>query len=510
MPAIARRCSARPARLVSRWKPVPPLGGRAIPVKTALMSASIVTVHPAPARKCSRCSASPPNTSPARSFACWARPTKSTRNSWRVIRPATSRRATKVIHDPEPVAADPVSARHARRDRPCACPVAERQAIMATNTIKQLHTEQDQSVWQDDISRDMLQQGILQQRIDEIGVRGVTSNPTIFQKAISSGTAYDDDIKKLLSQGKTPEQIFQSVAVQDIRDACDLFRPIYDESDGADGFVSIEVLPSLARDAEGTIDNARVLWGAVDRPNLMVKVPGTDEGVAAIETLLTEGININITLLFSLRNYERVAKAYIAALDTRHAQEEPIDRLASVASFFVSRVDTLADKKLDEKAAEADADQDKIASLKGKVAVANAQLAYETFQHLFGSEQFKKLEAAGARVQRPLWASTGTKNPDYSDVLYVKTLIGPRTVNTMPVKTMEAFLDHGVVKRTVDADYAGAHKVADDLASVGISIDEITSQLESDGIDAFIASYDDLLAGVDEKRSALAGATGDA
>ncbi|CAN5814360.1 transaldolase [soil metagenome] len=377
---------------------------------------------------------------------------------------------------------------------------------MATNTIKQLHIEQDQSVWQDDISRDMLQQGILKQRIDEVGIRGVTSNPTIFQKAIASGHAYDEDIKKLLGEGKSPAQIFQSVAVQDIRDACDLFRPIYDESDGGDGFVSIEVLPSLARDTDGTLQNARELWDAVDRPNLMVKVPGTDEGVSAIQTLLTEGVNINITLLFSLDNYERVAVAYIDALEARHEAGQPMDRIASVASFFVSRVDTLADKKLDEKAAEGI----DVASLKGKVAVANAQLAYEKFESLFGSNRFKLLKDAGAMVQRPLWASTGTKNPDYSDVLYVDELIGPHTVNTMPVATIEAFLDHGSVKRTVDAGYAAAHKVADDLAAIGISIADVTHQLEAEGIDAFIASYDDLLDGVEEKRSALAAASGDA
>lgn len=392
----------------------------------------------------------------------------------------------------------------ARTGKSCAGP--KKGIYMATNTIKQLHTEQDQSVWQDDISRDMLQQGILKQRIDEVGIRGVTSNPTIFQKAIASGHAYDEDIKKLLGEGKSSAQIFQSVAVQDIRDACDLFRPIYDESDGGDGFVSIEVLPALARDTDGTLQNARELWDAVDRPNLMVKVPGTDEGVSAIQTLLTEGININITLLFSLDNYERVAVAYIDALQARHDAGQPIDRIASVASFFVSRVDTLADKKLDGKAAEG-AD---VSSLKGKVAVANAQLAYEKFESLFGSDKFKLLKDAGAMVQRPLWASTGTKNPDYSDVLYVEELVGPHTVNTMPVATIEAFLDHGTVKRTVDADYAAAHKVAEDLAALDIPIADITHQLEAEGIDAFIASYDDLLDGVEEKRSALAAASGDA
>ncbi len=373
---------------------------------------------------------------------------------------------------------------------------------MADNTIKQLYSAEGQSVWQDDISRDMLNSGLLQERID-LGVRGVTSNPTIFQKAIASGSAYDEDIVRLLGYDLAVEEVFQTLAVKDIQDACDLFRPLYDESIGADGFVSLEVLPSLARNTQGTLENARILWNAVDRPNLMVKVPGTEEGVPAIEELLFEGININVTLLFSLTNYERVARAYIGALIRRNDDGLPIDRIASVASFFVSRVDTAADKLLDANGtAEA-------AALKGKVAVANAQLAYELFQGLFGSDQWRVLEAAGARVQRPLWASTGTKNKDYSDVLYVDTLIGPDTVNTMPVPTIEAFLDHGTVARTVDQDYEGAHAVVDGLANLDISLEEITATLETEGIDSFVKSFDDLLAGVEGKRQALAQVAGD-
>ncbi|MDQ3539092.1 MAG: transaldolase, partial [Chloroflexota bacterium] len=264
------------------------------------------------------------------------------------------------------------------------------------------------------------------------------------------------------------------------------------------------VLASLARDTEGTLANARALRKAVDRPNLMIKVPGTDEGAAAIQTLLTEGVNVNVTLLFSLDNYKRVAVAYIDALQKRHDDGLPIDRIASVASFFVSRVDTLVDKKLDELAANANGDRSTIESLKGKVAVANAQLAYEIFEKLFTSDRFKKLADAGAKVQRPLWASTGTKNPAYSDILYVETLVGPHTVNTMPVATIEAFLDHGTVKRTVDADYAAAHEVADTLASVGLSILDVTHQLEEEGIATFVKSYDDLLEGVEKKRSDVA------
>ncbi len=370
---------------------------------------------------------------------------------------------------------------------------------MSTNTIKQLLTE-GQSVWQDDISRDMFQSGLLQERIDDVGIRGVTSNPSIFQKAIASGSAYDDDIAHLLGSDMDTASVFQTLAVKDIQDACDLFRPIYDESNGQDGYVSLEVLPSLARDTEGTLENARVLWSAVDRPNLMVKVPGTDQGAPAVEELLFEGLNINVTLLFSLANYERVAKGYISALQRRHDAGLPINRIASVASFFVSRVDTATDELLEQNGSE------EALALRGKVAVANAQLAYEQFQSLFGSEQFQTLATeGGAMVQRPLWASTGTKNPDYNDVLYVETLIGPDTVNTMPVPTIEAFLDHGTVSRTVDKDFAAAHEVADVLASLGISLHEVTTQLEEDGIDTFVKSYDELLAGVESKRSQLAG-----
>ncbi|MGN6031139.1 MAG: transaldolase, partial [Thermomicrobiales bacterium] len=360
------------------------------------------------------------------------------------------------------------------------------------NPIQKLHAEQDQSVWQDDISRALLANGALQQAI-EAGIRGVTSNPSIFQKAIAGSDAYDEDIQAQLGEGKSAAEIFQTVAVKDIQDTCDLFRPIYDESDGTDGFVSIEVLPSLARDTEGTLENARDLWKAVDRPNVMIKVPGTSEGVSAIRTLLTEGVNVNVTLLFSLANYKRVAEAFIEALEERQAKGLPVSGIASVASFFVSRVDTLADKQLDGVIAEGGANADLAASLKGKVAVANAQLAYETFLQLFKGDRFAPLAAAGAQVQRPLWASTGTKNKAYSDVLYVETLIGPETVNTAPVPTIEAFLDHGKVARTVDADLAGAHQVLDDLAKVGLSIDQITSQLEDEGITTFITSYDGLL-----------------
>jgi len=382
---------------------------------------------------------------------------------------------------------------------------------MVDNRIKQLFLNEGQSAWQDDISRDMLNQGSIRTAIEEIGIRGLTSNPTIFEKAIAAGTAYDEEISGLLERDLDAHAIFETVAVRDIQNAADLFRPLYDSSEGGDGFVSIEVSPLAARDPAVTTADARRLWSAVDRPNLMVKIPGTHEAVPVIEQMLTEGININITLLFSVAAYERVARAYIAALAARRAAGQPIDRIASVASFFVSRVDTLVDKLLDEKiAATSDATQKGwLESLKGKAAIANAKIAYQSFERLFSGAEWDSLAAAGADVQRPLWASTSVKNPAFPDTMYVDQLIGPKTVNTMPRPTMNAFLDHGTVERTVDKDLSGAYKTMEDLAAAGIDIDAVTAQLEDEGIATFTKSYDSLLEGVASKRSQLAGAPAD-
>jgi transaldolase len=382
---------------------------------------------------------------------------------------------------------------------------------MASNRIKQLYREQDQSAWQDDISRDMLNEGSIRTAIEEIGIRGLTSNPTIFEKAIAAGTAYDEEISGLLERDLDAHDIFETVAVRDIQGATDLFRPIYDSSEGGDGFVSIEVSPLAARDPAVTAADARRLWSAVDRPNLLVKIPGTVEAVPVIQQMLAEGININITLLFSVAAYERVARAYIAALAARRAAGQPIDRIASVASFFVSRVDTLVDKLLDEKiAATGDPTQKSwLESLKGKAAIANAKIAYQSFEKLFSGAEWDALAAAGAAVQRPLWASTSVKNPAFPDTMYVDELIGPHTVNTMPRPTINAFLDHGAVERTVDKDLSAAYKTMEDLAAAGIDIDAVTAQLEDEGIASFAKSYDSLLAGVASKRSQLAGAPAD-
>jgi transaldolase len=367
-----------------------------------------------------------------------------------------------------------------------------------------------QSIWQDDISRQQLTSGTLERSIEEIGIRGLTSNPTIFEKAIAAGGAYDEQIAGLLREGKSGLALFEAIEVQDIRDACDLFRPLYDATEGGDGFCSIEVSPEAARDADSTREQVRRLWDEVSRPNLMVKIPGTAEGAPVIEEMLEEGKNINITLLFSINSYERVAEAYVAALEKRLEAGKPIDRIASVASFFVSRVDTLVDKKLDERLAGTtnDAERRRLEALKGKVAVANAKLAYEKYQAIFEGARFRPLAERGAKPQRPLWASTSTKNPAYLDLLYVDTLIGPHTVNTMPRPTIEAFIDHGVVARTVDDDLLGAHRIIEELAAAGIDYDAVTRQLEDEGIASFTKSFEQLLAGVEAKKEKVAEVVG--
>jgi transaldolase len=372
------------------------------------------------------------------------------------------------------------------------------------NTIDALLSK-GQSVWQDDLNRAQLTSGELRRSIDEIGIRGLTSNPTIFAKAMSAGTAYDEQITTLLNDGRAAATVFEAIAVQDVRDACDLFRPLYDATDGGDGFVSIEVSPGAARDPSATRVEVERLWKAIDRPNLMVKIPGTAEATPVIEEMLAAGININITLLFSLAAYERVALAYVSALEQRLARGKPIDRVASVASFFVSRVDTLVDALLEEKMATTDDETTRgwLSSLKGKAAIANAKLAYARFQEIFTGPRFASLQEAGARVQRPLWASTSVKNPDYRDVLYVEELIGPHTVNTMPRSTIEAFLDHGVVSGTVDQGVDEARLVVHELAAAGIDVEAVAQQLEEEGIALFTASYEEVLRAIDAKRAAL-------
>lgn len=378
---------------------------------------------------------------------------------------------------------------------------------MSTNGDNPLYQllAQGQSIWLDSIQRQQIRSGELKNLIDTVALRGETSNPSIFEKAITKSGDYDDDIRASAAQGKDAAQIFEKLATDDVRAACDVFRPLYDESNGGDGFVSIEVSPGLAHDTQGTIDEAKRLWQTVNRPNLMVKIPGTQEGVPAIEQSLYDGLNINITLLFSVDAYEQVAYAFLRALERRAEENKPIERIASVASFFVSRIDTLADQWLDEAAKVEKNPQrfEELQDLKGKIAIANAHVAYEHFERIFTGEIWLGLQAKGARVQRPLWASTSTKNPAYRDVMYVETLIGPHTINTLPLDTIKAFADHGVVARTVDANYAAAHEIINRFEALGFSLNAVTDQVLDEGVVKFSESFDQLLAGIEKKRDEM-------
>lgn len=367
-----------------------------------------------------------------------------------------------------------------------------------TGALKEL-TGLGQSVWLDYIRRGILDDGQLASLIEEKFVRGVTSNPAIFEKAITGSTDYDSALASMRGRGVTPTEAYEKLAIEDIQQAADLFLPLYEASGGADGFVSLEVSPELAHDGPGSLAEARRFWSAVARPNVMIKIPGTDEGLDAVEHALADGININITLLFSLDGYERVMERYLAALERRTANGLPLDRIASVASFFVSRVDSAVDAALDEKAAATSDQQEKerILALRGKAAIANAKLAYRSFQQVFGGDRFARLKSAGARVQRPLWASTSTKNPAYRDVLYVEELIGPDTVNTMPLQTMEAFADHGVARRTVDIDIETSQAIFRDIEALGIDLVEVTHALQREGVEKFVLPFRDLLASIE-------------
>jgi transaldolase len=379
---------------------------------------------------------------------------------------------------------------------------------MSSNPLRVLNSL-GQSVWFDYIRRLDLKSGHIQQLIDVDGVSGITSNPSIFEKAISAADDYDETIRKLVEAGDDSPAIFEELEVEDIRTAADMFRPVYDSTEGRDGFVSIEVAPNLARDTEKTIAEAHRLWKEVDRPNILVKVPGTAEGLPAIEKLLGESININITLLFAIERYEEVAWAYIAALEKLAREGKPLDRIASVASFFVSRIDTMADQQIEAKLAEARSDSDKqrLQSLLGKTAVANAKLAYVKFKEIFSSARFQALAQKGARAQRMLWASTGTKNPKYSDTLYVDTLIGPDTVNTMPAATLNAYRDHGKPASTIAQGVEESRAVMKQLAEVGIDLAAITRKLEDQGVESFTKDYEKLLAALSEKRRKYAPGT---
>jgi transaldolase len=355
---------------------------------------------------------------------------------------------------------------------------------MAKTPLKQL-SAQGQSVWVDYLSRDLLQTGELARMMRQDAVVGVTSNPTIFQKAISSGTTYDDQLRVVLAETGDPKEIFLRLAIEDVSNACDILRPVWEKTSGRDGYVSLEVDPSFAYDTEATVAEAKRLHATVERPNLLVKIPATKPGLPAIEEMIARGKSINVTLIFSLERYTEVAEAYLRGLERLCAHGGNPSAVASVASFFVSRVDTEADRRLDEIGG-----HDK---LKGRLAIANAKLAYARFQELFSGERWDYLRAKGATPQRCLWASTSTKNPAYRDVLYVEELIGPDTVNTMPEETIQAFQDHGKVARTLDKDVDKAQRLLRRIADAGVDYDDLTATLEKEGVEKFADSFVSLL-----------------
>ncbi len=358
-----------------------------------------------------------------------------------------------------------------------------------------------QSYWLDNLSREILRNDELKNKIENEGLRGVTSNPIIFRDAITNGNFYDTQISELAQQGKNTNEIYEALVVQDIQDACDLFLRVYDSSDGQDGFVSLEVSPFLARNTEATINEARKLFRMVNRPNCMIKIPGTAEGIPAIEQMLYEGININTTLLFSVKSYQIVAESYIKALERRDNDGKPIDRVASVASFFLSRIDVLTDQVLENDIIPHAEDDEQIlaTNLLGESAVASARIAYNNFEKIFSGDLWGKLTSKGASVQRLLWASTSNKTEGYRDTRYVDPLIGPYTVNTMPPKTIQAFKDHGKLREnTIREDVQKAMTVFIDLEKIGIRMDEITDQLVNEGIKKFVEPFDELLKVIEE------------
>jgi transaldolase/glucose-6-phosphate isomerase len=379
-------------------------------------------------------------------------------------------------------------------------PVGVLDTAKATNPLKEL-LNFGQSVWLDYIRRDLLTSGELKRLIDEDGLRGMTSNPTIFEKAIAGGTLYDDLLNSLRSRTDLDAKgRFEVLAIRDIQDAADMFRPVYESTKRRDGYVSIEVSPYLARDMKGSLEEARRLWKSVGRENVMVKIPGTAEGLPAIQQAISEGININITLLFAQDVYVKVAEAYIAGLEQFAKNGGDVSRMASVASFFISRIDSAVDAIIETrlKASKDAREQEQLQSIQGKVAIANGKQTYEKYQTIFSTPRWKALAAKGAQTQRVLWASTSTKNPAYRDVLYVEELIGPDTVDTIPPATLDAFRDHGKTRQSLTEDLPSAHKTMETAAKLGISMKEVTDKLTDDGVRLFSEAFDKLLAAVEK------------
>ncbi len=363
---------------------------------------------------------------------------------------------------------------------------------MKTNPVRQLETL-GQSIWLDYIRRDLIAGGGLRRLIEEDGLRGMTSNPSIFEKAITDSHDYDEEIRALALKGDGAMEIYEALSQRDVQSAADVFRPLYDRTDGQDGYVSLEVNPHLAHDTNGTLREARRLWDALNRPNVFIKVPATVEGLPAIRQLISEGINVNVTLLFGLPRYRQVVETTIAGLEARSSRGKSVKRVASVASFFVSRIDALVDPMLDRIISQGGKQADFAKQARGQVAIASAKMAYQIFRDISDSDRFRRLAALGARAQRLLWASTGTKNPDYSDVKYIEALIGPDTVNTVPVETLDAYRDHGAPQERLEKDVAEAVRVLKRLLELGISLEKLTQQLEDEGVQKFNQPFDKLI-----------------
>ena len=360
-----------------------------------------------------------------------------------------------------------------------------------------------QSLWYDNLGRSFITSGKIAGMIGELGLRGITSNPSIFEKSITGSNEYDADIQKAIRDGLTTSEIYERLTTDDVRNAADVMRPVFDRTKGIDGYVSIEVEPKLANNTDGSIEAARRLWKTVNRPNVMIKIPGTPEGILAIRQCLSEGININITLLFGIENYTDVAHAYLDALRDRKKRREDISKIASVASFFLSRVDTNVDAKLQAKIGSSNGNASNIQSLFGKAAVANAKVAYERYREIFNGSDFAELKSAGAMPQRCLWASVSTKNAKYSDVMYIEPLIGPETVSTVPDETITAFADHGKAADTLATGIRDAHDTIDQLRAIGIDTEQVAAELQIEGVKKFVDAFGSLAGNLDKKRHAM-------
>ncbi|BAU65256.1 transaldolase [Stanieria sp. NIES-3757] len=380
--------------------------------------------------------------------------------------------------------------------------------MVATNRILEIENQYGQSIWMDNLNRTSIESGELKQLIEEKGICGITSNPAIFEKAIAGNQVYDADIEAGIKEGKSVLEIYENLVFTDIRNACDIFLPVYEKSNFLDGYVSIEVTPTIAKDTEKTIAEARRYFATLKRPNVMIKIPGTPEGLPAVEQAISEGINVNVTLLFSVDSYVETAWAYIRGLEKRAEAGEDISKIASVASFFLSRIDSNIDARLDEKLKGVDRleKKAKLQELKGKVAIANAKIAYQKYKEIFGSERWQALAAKGAKVQRLLWASTSTKNPEYSDVMYIDELVGMDTVNTLPPATIDACADHCDPANRIESNVDQAYQVIESLADPDVDIDlnEVMDELLDDGIDKFIKPFESLISSLEGKVKQLA------